>query len=55
MPSRVRMANFDEQLVPDIVLRFGSLDFVFDEPVESTTGVVFMRSQPDTLISPQVE
>jgi hypothetical protein len=29
-------------------LCFGSLDFVYDGPVESPTAVVFARSQPDT-------
>jgi hypothetical protein len=49
------MAQSNEQLVPDIVLRFESLDFVFDEPVESLAGVVFTCSQPEAPISPQVE
>jgi hypothetical protein len=44
------MAHFDEQLMRTIVLRFGSLDFAFDGPVESPIGIVFSQSQPDALV-----
>jgi hypothetical protein len=47
------MARSDEQLMRTTVLRFGSLDFIFDSPVESPTGVVFSRSQPDAPALPQ--
>jgi hypothetical protein len=39
--TRVRMAHSDEQLTRTTVLRFDSLDFVFDGPVESPVGSVF--------------
>jgi hypothetical protein len=41
--------------VPNTVLRFESLDFVFDGLVESPAGAVFTGSQPVAHISPQVE
>jgi hypothetical protein len=47
------MAHSDELPVRATVLCFGSLDFVFDGPVESHAGVVFSRTQPDTLAPPQ--
>jgi hypothetical protein len=46
------MAHSDEQSLRTTVLRFGSLDFVFDGPVKSPAGAVFSRSQPDALVSP---
>jgi hypothetical protein len=37
------------------MLRFGSLDFVFNGLVESPARTVFSRSQPDAPASPQVQ
>jgi hypothetical protein len=36
------------------VLCFGSLDFVFDGPVESPAGAVLSLFQPDAPVPPQV-
>jgi hypothetical protein len=45
--KRVRMYHPDEQPTRTTTLCFGSLDFVFDGPVESPAEAVFSRSQPD--------
>jgi hypothetical protein len=47
------MVHSDEQSVRTTVLRFGSLDFIFDGSVESPTGAVFSQTQPDTPAPPQ--
>jgi hypothetical protein len=47
------MAHSDKQSVRTTMLRFGSLNFVFDGPVESPNGVVFSWSQPDVPVLPQ--
>lgn len=46
-------AHSDVQSVPGTVLLFGLLNFVFDGLVESSAGVIFAHSQPDTLVSAQ--
>jgi hypothetical protein len=38
------MAHSDEHSMPGTMLRFDSLDFVYDGLVESPAGAVFMRS-----------
>jgi hypothetical protein len=47
------MTHSDEQSVRTTVLRFGSLDFVFNGSVELPAGAVFSRSQPEAPVSPQ--
>jgi hypothetical protein len=47
------MVHADERPERTTMLRFGSLDFVFDGPVESPAGAVFSRSQPDAPAPPQ--
>jgi hypothetical protein len=47
------MAHSDEQPVRGTMLHFGSLNFIFDDPVDSPTGAVFSRSRPDALVLPQ--
>jgi hypothetical protein len=52
-PNKGRMAHADEWLERTTMLLFGSLDFVFDGPVESPAGAVFSWSQPDVPVPPQ--
>jgi hypothetical protein len=47
------MAHSDKQPVHNTMLCFGSLDFVFDGPVESPAGAMFSRSAPDVPVLPQ--
>jgi hypothetical protein len=47
------MAHSDEQPMRNIVMCFGSLDFVFDDLIESPAGVMFSQSQPDTPTPPK--
>jgi hypothetical protein len=46
------MDHSDEQTVRTTMLHFGSLDFIFNGPVESPVGAVFSLSQPDTPAPP---
>jgi hypothetical protein len=49
------MSHSDEQLVRGTMLRFGSLDFVFNGPVECLAGAMFKHSQPNAPVPLQVE